>query len=232
MLNYFLQRDVIGEDPSNPQENIPSEPAVLGLLVTNTGLGTANNLAITTGQPQIVENQKGLADTFQIIGTQVGNQQESPSLDVNFGNVAPGQTADAEFLLTSTLQGVFTNFTASFTHTDALGGLDTSLISSVTTHTLIHAGDFQYAGEGKYAGEISYLAEDNANSGNLPDTIYFSDGTTAAVNIATNVQSSRGFRARQLYGYGKCHQRLGLPATSRSRRGLHALRKSSAPTAR
>ncbi|HVC98811.1 MAG TPA: Ig-like domain-containing protein, partial [Pirellulales bacterium] len=189
-LNYFLQRDVIGEDPFNPHENIPSEPAVLGLLVTNTGLGTANNLSISTGQPQIIENQKGLLDTFTIVGTKVGNQQESPSLDVNFGNVAPGQTGDAEFLLTSTLQGIFENFTASFTHSDALGGLDTSLISSVTTHTLIHAGDFQYAGESSYPGETSYLAEDNANPGNLPDTIYFSDGTTAPVNIATNVASS------------------------------------------
>ncbi len=118
-LNYFLQRDVIGEDPFNPQDNIPSEPAVLGLLVTNTGLGVANNLSISTGQPQIIENQKGLLDTFTIIGTQVGNQQESPSLNVDFGDVASGQTADAEFLLTSTLQGIFTNFTATFTHSDA-----------------------------------------------------------------------------------------------------------------
>ena len=31
----------------------------------------------------------------------------------------------------SQLQGTFTDFTATFTHSDALGGLDTSLISSV-----------------------------------------------------------------------------------------------------
>jgi RHS repeat-associated protein len=191
-LNYFLQRDVIGADPFSSQVVTP-EPAILGLLVTNVGLGTANNLSITTAQPQIIENEKGLLVNFQIIGTQVGAQQVTPSLQVNFGNIAPGQTADADFLLLSSLQGIFTNFTASFTHSDALGGLDTSLIKSVRTHTLIHAGNFNFPGS---TGAIDYLAEDNANPGNLPDTVYFSNGTTAPVHIATNVQSSAGTAVR------------------------------------
>ena len=185
-LNYFLQKDVIGDDPFTPQVE-PSEPAVLGLLVTNVGGGTANNLSITTAQPQIVENEKGLLDTFQIIGTQVGNQSETPSLTVNLGDIAPGQTADASFLLLSSLQGVFDNFTATFSHSDALGGTETSLISSVQTHTLIHAGDINYPNS---TGATDYLVDDNPNPQDLPDTIYFSDGTTAPVNDATNAVSS------------------------------------------
>jgi CARDB/Carboxypeptidase regulatory-like domain len=187
-LNYFLQRDVIGDDPFTPQVE-PSEPAVLGLLVTNAGKGTANDFSITTAQPQIVENEKGLLDTFQIIGTQVGSQQVAPSLTVDMGNIAPGQTADASFLLLSSLQGIFYNFTANYTHSDSLGGLDTSLIQSVRTHRLIRAGDFNFQGS---TGATDYLAEDNLNTANLPDTIYFSDGTTAPVNIATDVQSAAG----------------------------------------
>jgi RHS repeat-associated protein len=186
-VNYFLQQTVIGEDPFTPNVVIPSEPAVLGMLVTNVGAGTASNVSIATAQPTIVENAKGLLDNFQIIGTQVGTQQETPSLDVDLGNIEPGQTADADFLLTSTLEGTFTDFTASFTHSDALGGEATSLIESVQTHTLIHAGDFNFPGS---TGETDYLAEDNANPQNLPDTIYFSNGTTAPVNIATDVSSS------------------------------------------
>ncbi len=119
-LNYFLQQTVIGDDPSTPQIE-PSEPAVLGLLVTNVGGGTANNLSITTAQPQIIQNEKGLANTFQIIGTQVGNQQLTPSLTVDLGDVDPGQTADADFVLLSALQGEMENFTATFSHTDAPG---------------------------------------------------------------------------------------------------------------
>ena len=68
--------------------------------------------------------------------------------------------------------------------------METSLIASVKTHTLIHAGNFQYADEKNYPGDISYLAEDNPNAGDLPDTVYFSDGTTAPVNIAANIQSA------------------------------------------
>ena len=185
-LNYFLQQTVIGDDPFTTQIE-PSEAATLGLLVTNVGGGTADNLSITTAQPQIVQNEKGLAVNFQIIGTQVGNQAQTPSLTVNLGNIASGQTADASFLLLSSLQGVFEDFSATFSHSDALGGTETSLISSVVTHTLIHAGVFQYADN---TGSTDYLAEDTPNTQGLPDTIYFSDGTTAPVNIATNDTAS------------------------------------------
>ena len=185
-LNYFLQQTVIGDDPSTPQIE-PSELAALGLLVTNVGAGTANNLSITTAQPQIVQNEKGLDVNVQIIGTQVGNQQVSPSLMVDLGNIASGQTADADFLLESSLQGAFEDFTATFSHSSALGGTETSLISSVQTHDLIHAGDFNYPNS---TGATDYLAEDMPNQAGLPDTIYFSDGTTAPVNIATNATSS------------------------------------------
>ncbi len=193
-LNYFLPKYVIGQDPFSSQVQ-PSEPADLGLLVTNVGAGTANNLSISTAQPQIVQNEKGLLDTFQIIGTQVGNQPETPSLSVDFGDIAPGQTADASFILLSSLQGVFDNFTATFSHSDALGGVDTSLITSVTTHTLVHAGVFDYPDN---TGATDYLADDVANPETLPDTIYFSDGTTAPVNIATNATSSPVGSSNQL----------------------------------
>ena len=173
-LNYFLQKDIVD----------PSQPATLGLLVTNVGGGTANNLSITTAQPQIIQNAKGLLDTFQIVGTQVGNQQETPSLTVDFGDIAPSQTADATFLLQSSLVGEFNNFTATFSNSAADGGAETSLIESVTTHTLIYAGMFN---DPDNNGSVDYLAEDTPNADNLPDTIYFSDGTTAAVNIASNI---------------------------------------------
>jgi hypothetical protein len=185
-LNYFLQQTVIGDDPFTSQVE-PSEPATLGLLVTNVGGGTASNLSITTAQPQIVQNDKGLAVNIQIIGTKVGNQSLSPSLTVGFGNLASGQTADASFLLTASLQGVFENFTATFTHSDALGGIDTSLIGSVVTHSLVHAGNFPFANS---TNATDYLVDDVPDPQDLPDTIYFSDGTTAPVNIATNAAAS------------------------------------------
>ena len=194
-LNYFLQTDVIGDDPFTPQVE-PSEAATLGLLVTNVGGGTAKQLSITTAQPQIVQNEKGLLDTFQIVGTQVGSQPQSPSLTVNLGDVAPGQTADANFSILSSLQGIFNNFTATFSHSDALGGLDTSLISSVQTHPLVHAGNFNFPGS---TGATDYLANDIPDPAGLPDTIYFSDGTTAQVNIAQATSTQAGLTGQLSY---------------------------------
>ena len=177
---------MIGDDPSTPQIE-PCEPAVLGLLVTNVGGGTANNLSITTAQPQIVQNEKGLANTFQIIGTQVGNQQVTPSLTVDLGDVEPGQTADAELLAALGPPGRVGGFHRHFQPHRRAGGHETSLISSVQTHSLIHAGDFNYPNS---TGETDYLVNDIPNPESLPDTIYFSDGTTAPVNVATDVSSS------------------------------------------
>ncbi|MDB5330318.1 MAG: hypothetical protein JWP03_1469, partial [Phycisphaerales bacterium] len=185
-LNYFLQKDVIGDDPSTPDVE-PSEPAVLGVLVKNIGGGTAQQMSITTAQPQIVENEKGLLANFQIIGTQVGTQAVSPSLTVNFGDINPGQVGDAKFLLLSSLQGEFQDFSATFTHGDALGGLDTSLIDSVQTHELTHAGAFVFPGS---SGETSYLVNDIPDPLSMPDGVYLSNGSTAPVNAATNIAVS------------------------------------------
>ena len=220
-LNYFLQRDVVGDDPFTPQIE-PSEPAVLGVLVTNVGQGAADNFSITTAQPQIINNQKGLAVNFQIIGTQVGTQQVTPSLTADFGNIAPGGTADAEFLLLSSLQGQFTNFTATYEHTDALGGTDTSLITSVTTHDLIHAVEAQYPTDD---GEPDYLVDDTPNPQNLPDTLYLSNGTVAPVNLATNAAtgSSRFRRRRERPVDGHHDQRLGLHPGRGPRAGVHVI---------
>ena len=181
-MNYFLQRDVIGDDPFTLEVE-SSEPAVLGVLVTNVGKGAADNFSITSAQPQIVENLKGLLATFQIIGTQVGTQAVTPSLTTNFGDIDPGATGDAEFLVTSSLQGQFTNFTATFKHSNALGGTQTSLIKSVTTHDLVHAVEAQFPTDDH---QPDYLVDDTPNPNHYPDTLYLSDGTVATVNVAAN----------------------------------------------
>ena len=48
------------------------------------------NFRITSGQPEIIENEKGLLIDFEIIGTQVGAEELNPSLTVNFGDIEAG----------------------------------------------------------------------------------------------------------------------------------------------
>jgi len=182
VLNYFLQKDVVGDDPSTPQVE-PSEPFTLGLLATNLGQGTATNFTVTSAQPTIVENQKGLLINFNIISSQVGDQPSNPSLTVDLGNLAPGQSQVATWSLTSSLAGQFVDYAATFSHDDALGGLNTSDIESVAIHELVHAVQANRPGDDDLP---DFLANDSQNPDGLPDTLYLSDGTVAPVSIATS----------------------------------------------
>ena len=137
-LDYFLQRDVIGDDPLTPQIE-PSQPFELDVLVHNVGAGPAQNLSIASAQPTIVDNAKGLLVNFQIIGTQVNGQSLTPSLTANLGTVAPGAIELARWFMTSSLQGLFTDYSATFEH-QGPGGQELSLVDSVNFHVLIHAG--------------------------------------------------------------------------------------------
>ncbi|MCV2361698.1 S8 family serine peptidase [Paucibacter sp. TC2R-5] len=193
-LDYFWQRDVIGDDPFTDIVEA-SEPFALGLQVTNVGKGGAGDLTITSAQPQIVENEKGLLVDFKIISSQIGALASTPSLTVDLGNIAPGGIQSAQWNLTSSLQGHFKDFSARFEHLDDNGDLSTSLIQKVTIHELTHVV--------KVSSPIDdhipdYLVNDVPDDGNLPDTLYMSTGGQAAVSQASNASMSGGGLTRTL----------------------------------
>ena len=96
-LDYFWVRDVYSDDARTPEIE-PSEPFPLGLIIKNQGKGIAYNVRITSSQPEIVENEKGLLISFQIISTQVNNGEVTPSLSVNLGNIEPAGTSVASVI--------------------------------------------------------------------------------------------------------------------------------------
>ncbi len=179
-LLYFQQRDVYSDDPFTA-ETEPAEPFALGLLVKNNGAGAARNFRITSAQPKIVENAKGLLVDFKIIGTQVGSQPLAPTLTANLGTVPAGGSQVAQWLFTSSLQGKFKEYSASFQHVDTLGLANISLIDSVEIHELIHAGRTSRPGDDLVP---DFLVNDDPDPENFPDRLYLSDGTVALVNPA------------------------------------------------
>ncbi len=179
-LIYFQQRDVFGDDPFTDEVE-PAEPFALGLLVKNNGAGAARNFHITSAQPKIIENKKGLLIDFKIIGTRVGDQEAIPSLKADFGNIDAGKSKVAEWLMVSSLQGKFIDYTATFEHVDSLGNTNLSLIDSVEVHELIHPVRADRTGDDNAP---DFLVNDVPDAANLPDTLYLSDGTTAVVNLA------------------------------------------------
>ncbi len=139
-LDSFLTRQVYGDDPftGTPESPViePSIPFTLGVRVKNTGNNTAYNLKIDSAQPKIVSNDQDLLVSFSIIGTEVNGAVTDNSLMVDLGNIAPGEAAVGRWLMISSLMGEFTEFTASVSHAEALGGQVTSIIDGITAMSL------------------------------------------------------------------------------------------------
>ena len=84
----------------------PSEPANIGVLLYNAGFGAATGVSITTQQPEIIDNEKGLLVAFSIDSVTLDDNATLPaSLGVQLGTVAPGVTALIVWAMTSSLQG-------------------------------------------------------------------------------------------------------------------------------
>jgi Ca2+-binding RTX toxin-like protein len=182
-LDYFHQRDVFADDPFTDDIIEPSVPYSLAVLVRNEGKGAAKNLKITSGQPKIIDNEKGLLIDFQIIGSEVNGTDISPSLTVNFGDIQPGTTAVADWLLKSSLQGKFVDYQATFEHTNSLGKPELSLIKEVKIHELIHQVQVNHPNPDNLP---DFLVNETFDAEFTPDIIYFSSGGTAPVKAVKN----------------------------------------------
>jgi hypothetical protein len=177
-LIYFHQRDVFSDDPFTTVVE-PSIPYALAVMIKNRGAGAAKSLTISSAQPQIVSNDKGLVIDFQLVGAMLDGTNTANALTLNFGQINPGTIKVAEWFFTSTLQGFFHDFSATFRHEDSLGNIHLSTIKSVSIHEMEHIVD---AGYGYSDGKPDFLVNDVPDPDNMPDTLYFSDGTTNAVS--------------------------------------------------
>lgn len=178
-LKYFHQRDVFSDDPFTDAIE-PSLPFTLGVMVHNKGRGIARNMHITSAQPKIVENVKGLLIDFSIIATEVAGKSLTPSLTAEFGDIQPGDTAIGRWLLKSSLQGLFIDYKATLEHEDRFGQAGASVFDGIEIHELIH----QVEAQGSLAdGKPDFLVNDLKDEEDLPDTVHLSDATTAPVAV-------------------------------------------------
>ena len=110
----------MGDDPFT-NEVEPSVPFTLGVAVKNAGYGTAYSLQISSAQPEIIENERGLLINFMILGANIGGERASPSLRVTFGDLVPNTTAVARWFMISSLQGEFMRYSATFENINPIG---------------------------------------------------------------------------------------------------------------
>jgi subtilase family serine protease len=172
-LKYFLQREVFSDDPFTESVVEPAKPFDLGLIVQNNGAGAANNVRLTSAQPRIIENVRGLPIEFRIIGTELNANPRTPSLSLDFENIGPGQAAVARFLMTATFQGTFTQYEATFTNNNGLGAPGLSIIDSVDIFSLIKTVKADRHSDDNLP---DFMTNETPDPLNFPDRVHFSNG--------------------------------------------------------
>lgn len=135
-LDYFLPRDVEGDDPLTAEIE-PVIPYTLGVRVKNNGQAAARNLKIDSAQPKIIENKQGLLIDFKITGSYLDDMPAQNTLLINFGDIAASTSKVGRWVMETSLSGKFTEFNASFSHADELGGSVTSILQATNAHFLI-----------------------------------------------------------------------------------------------
>jgi hypothetical protein len=148
-------------------------------------LGLCDDFTITSAQPQIIANSNGLIISFQLIGSQAGtNQFISPSLTMDLGAIQPQSAGTGVWLMTSSLDGQFVNYNATFQEVNALGATNISLVNSVAIHEMDHIVRITVPSDD---GIPDFLVNDTTNVGALPNNVYSSAGPVFAVTSWTNV---------------------------------------------
>lgn len=177
-LTYFMQRDVYGDDPLTPDIIEPSVPAEFALVINNIGNGEATNLRMVTNQPKIIENEKGLFIDFELLGGSINGEEQNlafgSSISSDFGNIPAHSSAYAQWWLRSSLLGHFSDYDVKVNHISSYGNEDLSLLNEVSIHELIHGFTVDEEREIPLRG---FLVNDIADFENMPDRVYFSDGT-------------------------------------------------------
>ncbi|MDF2188548.1 MBG domain-containing protein [Paraflavitalea sp. CAU 1676] len=185
MLHYFMQRNIMGDDPLTSPAIEPTEPAELAVMVENHGYGPAVNMMISSAQPKIIENEKGLAVNFNLIGSNLQGQPKNLGVtDINFGTVPALTSRIGQWYFTSSLLGKFVSYEASVVHANSFGNPDLSLVKGIKLHELTKSIKAYGTLDD---GITDFLVNDLFDVNDEPDIIYFSQGQkTAKVSPATS----------------------------------------------
>jgi beta propeller repeat protein len=185
-ITYFQPRDVTGTDPYTGLGS--PIPFTFGVLVQNVGYGPANSVMIDSQQPKITANVQNLLLVAQLLGSRVNDSPLSNAdLTVNLGNLQPGQASKGAWDMIVSLSGTFIAVSASYQHSTALGGQETSLIQSVNAYLFLHEALDDQPGRDNVRDFLSDTSGKLDSIGNLiPDSLYESQGGVYPVNTLSN----------------------------------------------
>jgi hypothetical protein len=171
IVDYFIERRVVSDDPFT-EEVEAAVPFALAVLVSNDGFGVARSLAISSSQPTIVDNRKGLLVDFEIVSAHVNGALSAQSLHVPIGDVESLSTANVVWSMVSSLSGEFRAFNATYRQLSPADGepLLTNVVQSVRTHRLTRVVSLRSSLSPN--GTVAFLADDVPDLDAMPDTLF------------------------------------------------------------
>ena len=193
-LTYFMQRDVMGDDALTTDVVEPIVPSQFSLLINNKGKGDATKVRMQTQQPKIVDNEKGLLVDFEIESSQLNGGDKTlamgQTVGTDFGTIKAGTSTLAQWWLTSSLTGHFTDYDVQATHVTSYDNPDLTLLDQVTIHEMIHQIELPFV-DGTTDGttppaNIGFLVNDVEDYHDAPDQLYTMDGSKTAVGEVTS----------------------------------------------
>ena len=104
----------------------------LRVLIENQGLGWAKNVRFNSAQP-VVTSVTGHPVSFEIVSAIVGGIPQMNALDLDLGDIPPGEQLEILWRLHSDTPGRFSAFSAEYHQSNYLDVPMTPLISEVTT---------------------------------------------------------------------------------------------------
>lgn len=185
-LTYFMQRDVFSDDPLTDEVE-PAMPTEFALLINNIGYGDAENVRLTTKEPKIVDNEKGLLIDFHMLyALHNGNAKALPlneNIATDFGTIAAQEQSYAQWFFESSLLGHFVEYDVAYTHLTSYGNPDLSLIDNVSIHEMIHSIDMPATNP----AHVGWLVNDALDANHLPDALYKSDGSILDLHASSDM---------------------------------------------
>jgi len=187
-LTYFMERDVLGDDPlTAPVE--PMYPFEFSVLVKNIGAGDATKVRIEAQEPEVIKNEKGLLSEFKPVDSGLNGAKGSSSpVEIDFGTIPAGKTAFGQFWYTNTLLGHFVEYDTKLNHLTSFDNPDLSLISDVSIHELIRSIEAKTVTNETVT---AFMANDMPDDKDQPDMLYLTDGTTDRVYSATTASITK-----------------------------------------
>ena len=192
-IDYFMQRDVLGDDALTEDVVEPSIPAEFSVIIKNTGYGDAKNVRLVTEQPEMLDNEKGLLINYEILSSQLNGGDKTLALGqkvaTEFGTIPANKSSYAQWWFTSSKLGHFTEYNVQATHITSYDNPDLSLLEDVDIHELIHTLNLPTTDNVPLRG---FLVNDDMDSYDQPDKLYLTNGTTIPVHSATATMIKNG----------------------------------------